>query len=282
MSQQRQQQQQHKWGYSNDLIGPSEWPKYFHTGQYQSPINILVNNCRHVTQSTCCHQHSSGEAAESYQVKQKIQRDHHQRSVHEARIHDRLKSSLRIGPNRRAHLDSVGEDHHRSLSASSSGSQNSSKSTSSSSPGRKGNNNYDDDDDNDENDNVSSGSSNNSSDYDQDGFEDEEEKNGRQMITSSSSSSSSSSSETTTTIRYNEYKRQQQQPNTCCVTQVQNTRHCESRKKIFLGYPRYLNTMQLCNTGHNWQVNLPPEIATHTRKCFHSIFSTLFLSTKSS
>lgn len=255
------QQQQHKWGYSGGLIGPNEWPKYFHTGQYQSPINILVNNCKHVTQSTCCHHHS-GEAAESYQVKQKIQRDH-QRSVHEARLHDRLKSSLRIGSNRRAHLDSAGEDHHRSLSTSSSGSQNSS--TSSSSPDHKGNKNNNNN--NNDDDNTSGGSSNNSSDYDQDGFEDEEEKNDKHTLTTLSSSSSSE----TTTIRYNEYKRQQHQTNTCCVTQVQNTRHCVSRKKIFLGYPRYLNAMQLCNTGHNWQVNLPPEIATHTRKCLQSI-----------
>jgi len=46
----------------------------------------------------------------------------------------------------------------------------------------------------------------------------------------------------------------------------QNTRFCTSAKKIFLGYPRYLDSVQICNTGHGWQVNVPPELATHTRK----------------
>lgn len=47
--------------------------------------------------------------------------------------------------------------------------------------------------------------------------------------------------------------------------QTQNTRYCRTNKKIFLGYPRYLSSMQLCNTGHAWQINLPPELAHHTR-----------------
>lgn len=54
-----------------------------------------------------------------------------------------------------------------------------------------------------------------------------------------------------------------------CNTQrrpQQNTRLCATNKKIFLGYPRYVNTMQLCNTGHAWQLNLPEELADHTRK----------------
>lgn len=48
--------------------------------------------------------------------------------------------------------------------------------------------------------------------------------------------------------------------------QEQNTRFCVTNKKIFLGYPRYLNSLQLTNTGHSWQINLPPELEVHTRK----------------
>lgn len=259
-------QQQHKWGYSGDLIGPNEWPKYFHTGQHQSPINILVNNCRHVAQSTCCHQN------DKHVYERQNIHDHKLVNDHEARLHERLRNSLQIGSShhRRAHLDSVGsEDHHRSPSTSSSGSHNSSFS---SSPDiEKINNN------NNKNKNNSSG--NNSSDYDQDGFGDEdyeddyerdydeERDKSKGRYKQKSSSSNSATSSEATTIRFNDCKRKQQQTGTCCVTQVQNTRHCVSRKKIFLGYPRYLNTMQLCNTGHNWQVNLPSELAAHTRKC---------------
>lgn len=50
-------------------------------------------------------------------------------------------------------------------------------------------------------------------------------------------------------------------------SRLQNTRHVVSLRKLFLGYPRFMNTMQVCNTGHNWQVNLPNELANHTRKC---------------
>lgn len=46
----------------------------------------------------------------------------------------------------------------------------------------------------------------------------------------------------------------------------QNTRFCVTNKKIFLGYPRFLNTVKLSNTGHGWQVEMPPELACHTRK----------------
>lgn len=45
---------------------------------------------------------------------------------------------------------------------------------------------------------------------------------------------------------------------------VQRTRFCTSNHKIFLGYPRYLSSMQLCNTGHSWQVSLPEELTSHT------------------
>lgn len=243
--------EQQKWGYSGDLVSPNEWPKYFHTGRHQSPINILVTNCRHVSQSTCCHQ------VDKHVQQQKVKHD-------EARLYNRLKDSLQISSShyRRAHLDSVGsEDHHRSPSTSSAGSHNSSSSTSS--QGNKLRN-----------------SSNNSSDYDQNGLDEYErdyyeERKGRHKSSSSNSSSNSNSatSSETTTMRLNDDKRKrQQQTNSCCVTQVQNTRHCVSKKKMFLGYPRYLNTMQLCNTGHNWQVNLPPELANHTCKFFGEIF----------
>lgn len=80
---------------------------------------------------------------------------------------------------------------------------------------------------------------------------------------SSSSSSSSSYSTRPTDEDSDEYDKSQADFHN---KSRQNTRKCVSNKKIFLGYPRYLNSMQLCNTGHNWQVNLPPELATHTRK----------------
>lgn len=48
--------------------------------------------------------------------------------------------------------------------------------------------------------------------------------------------------------------------------QHQQTRFVVSKRKLFLGYPRYLHSMQLCNTGHGWQVDLPAELAEHTRE----------------
>jgi hypothetical protein len=47
---------------------------------------------------------------------------------------------------------------------------------------------------------------------------------------------------------------------------LQNTRYCGTNKKVFLGYPRYLNSVRLSNTGHGWQIDIPPELAYHTRK----------------
>lgn len=47
---------------------------------------------------------------------------------------------------------------------------------------------------------------------------------------------------------------------------AQNTRYCATNKKIFLGYPRYLNSVALSNTGHGWQVDMPSELACHTSK----------------
>lgn len=46
----------------------------------------------------------------------------------------------------------------------------------------------------------------------------------------------------------------------------QNTRFCATNKKLFLGYPRYLNSIKLRNTGHAWQIDLPAELAEHTRE----------------
>lgn len=46
----------------------------------------------------------------------------------------------------------------------------------------------------------------------------------------------------------------------------QATRFCTSKRKLFLGYPRYLDKIRLENTGHNWQVNIPPELSLHTCK----------------
>lgn len=59
----------------------------------------------------------------------------------------------------------------------------------------------------------------------------------------------------------NNNKQQQKQ-----IGDIQNTRYCATNKKIFLGYPRYLNNIKLCNTGHAWQIDMPPEVAQHTCK----------------
>lgn len=47
----------------------------------------------------------------------------------------------------------------------------------------------------------------------------------------------------------------------------QETRFCTSKRKLFLGYPRYLGNIQLDNNGHAWQANIPTQIGKHTRKC---------------
>lgn len=44
----------------------------------------------------------------------------------------------------------------------------------------------------------------------------------------------------------------------------QLTKYCASKRKLFLGYPRYLDKIKIDNTGHNWQVNIPAELSTHT------------------
>lgn len=136
-------------------------------------------------------------------------------------------------PRRRSHLDSVGEDereHERSLSTSSAGSSTST---------------------------------------------------GRDEMFSSESGNDDDSDEKTT-IQDNqchaalEDARKRRTSNKQCnrlehhqkhYQQQQNTRYVVSLRKVFLGYPRFMNTMQLFNTGHNWQVNLPNELANHTRKC---------------
>lgn len=46
----------------------------------------------------------------------------------------------------------------------------------------------------------------------------------------------------------------------------QKTRFCRSNKKIFLGYPRYLQQLRLTNTGHGWQADIPIELSCHTCK----------------
>lgn len=183
---------QHNWGYTEDLIGPDEWPKHFKTGQYQSPINILLPDCcdRFGQQQSCC------------------KRD----EIHETRrLPERMRLALRLSDKRRVHLDSEGETHQRSSSASSSASGSRSP------VGRESE-------------------------------EDERSDDERESFESSKR-------------RCKQLQLQQQK-----MCQVQNTRRLVSHKKIFLGYPRYLSSMSLCNTGHNWQVNLPPELATHTRK----------------
>lgn len=220
------------WGYSNDLIGPEEWPKYFRTGQHQSPINILVDNCEQAaSQSTCCQQldrHQQNKSAPTHEARQ---------------LHDRLRDTLQVSGHRRAHLNSTGEDHHRSSSTSSSGSQNSF------SPNNRYNSNTSSDCDDEDNNN-----NNNQAEVQEKAAKASHNKHGERK--------QYCPSDALEVQRDNK----QRAGGTCCLTQVQNTRHCVSRKKIFLGYPRYLNTMQICNTGHNWQVNLPPELANHTRK----------------
>lgn len=46
----------------------------------------------------------------------------------------------------------------------------------------------------------------------------------------------------------------------------QETRFCTSKRKLFLGYPRYLGVVALENNGHAWQANIPTQISQHTRK----------------
>lgn len=46
----------------------------------------------------------------------------------------------------------------------------------------------------------------------------------------------------------------------------QETRFCISKRKLFLGYPRYLDMVALENNGHAWQANIPSQISQHTRK----------------
>lgn len=46
----------------------------------------------------------------------------------------------------------------------------------------------------------------------------------------------------------------------------QNTRYLISKRKLFLGYPRFLAQVELVNTGHAWQVNIPAAIGQHTRE----------------
>lgn len=52
----------------------------------------------------------------------------------------------------------------------------------------------------------------------------------------------------------------------CTKHGEQNTRFVATKRKLFLGYPRFLHSMQLCNTGHGWQVSLDEHLAEHTRK----------------
>lgn len=46
----------------------------------------------------------------------------------------------------------------------------------------------------------------------------------------------------------------------------QRTRYCFTNKKIFIGYPRYIEAVPLCNTGHSWQINIPADLSVHTCK----------------
>lgn len=195
------------WGYAPDhSVAPDQWPKYYATGAYQSPINILVDHCERLKGSTCCHSRPLDEQCPA----------------------TRLRDSLQVTPaaaKRRSHLDSAGEDQRHVNGSSGSSSK-------SSSPSQHF--------------------------YGQDDYDEDEHEN-----------SSGSARDCKETNSNNNNNNNDNQINRCYQKQAvlqQNTRFCVSHKKIFLGYPRYLSTMQLCNTGHGWQVNLPGELATHTRK----------------
>lgn len=223
------QQQNHApdWGYAPNQLTPEKWPQYFEAGEQQSPINILLNTCRHCSNatgsgnrgSTCCR----GTLIDKTQ--------------NIASLTSKFREQTALNrPPRRSHLDSVGEEereHGRSLSASSAGS-----SESSSSAGRD--------------DTFSSESGNDDSDEKTaiDNGQCQRRLNSKQC----------NRLEHHHNMKHHHHQQQQQ---------LQNTRYVVSLRKVFLGYPRFMNTMQLFNTGHNWQVNLPNELANHTRKfCF--------------
>lgn len=211
--------QQHEWTYDdNDECGPKEWPKYYKTGDHQSPINILIDpQSASYHAITCC----AGRLKETLQI---ITNDSNKRN-HDSR-HQQSHAIYRT------HLDSIGEhpngdDYNNCESSSPPGSTTSSNR---SSPTQASGSDYFDEDD----------SSNGEKD---DGYSGQNKKN----------------------KKCNNGQKKQ-------IFRIrQNTRFCISNKKMFLGYPRYLNSMELENTGHSWQVTLPKELTTHTRKLYNEL-----------
>lgn len=218
----------HKWSYDDqDECGPNKWSKYYRTGEHQSPINILVDAHRVSHQAvTCC----AGRLKESLKL---VTNDNIEIKARDLRQQHR--------PVYRRHLDSIGEDSqannndnssNNSNSSSPSGSASSSASSSNRSSPMQAESSGDFFDDDVDFNNIAD---NNNID---DGYSGQNDKSSRRKC-----------SKKNLTIKLR-----------------QNSRFCISNKKIFLGYPRYLNSMELQNTGHSWQVSLPEELSAHTRK----------------
>lgn len=222
------QDEAEEWGYGGHLVKPEQWNKFYKVGSRQSPIDILVEQCD-------LHQHNH---------------NHHQlqNCYEHNQLPKQLKNNLNInGSNQgqprqqhivrtRIHLDSSGEQDNEHLRSPSTSSNGSSSANSSPSHSRNGFNNDEDLYYNDGDGNADRNNNNNDDD------------DGRRTTGGANNKLAG---------HRGLGKRQELE---------QRTRRCISNKKIFLGYPRYLSSMRLCNTGHNWQINLAPEISAHTRK----------------
>lgn len=229
------------WGYESQQIGPSEWPKYYQTGKFQSPINILVDFCAITNNnSNQASHHSKHRTSSSSSSKDNRPTCCCNGSAHDLELssqQQKLATSLR-----RTHLDSIGEDdhnHQRNPSASAS-------SSASSSPVQNTDSSSCDDD------------------YDLT----RATKCTKHQRSTSKHNSSLMTTTTTTTKCVDCFPSAHHGSSAPSkgrsLVSEQNTRHCVSNKKLFLGYPRYMSNIQLCNTGHSWQINIPPELARHT------------------
>lgn len=236
---------QTSWGYAGHVCGPGEWPKKFPTGTRQSPINISTFLD---TRSTCCQhgngniQHhqsrlfatAAGQVSASHELASRMSGAHISSNNNDSTnepVSGRLTVGVkqtRVAKHTRAHLDSgVCElDLESSSSSGYSHARNSSGGSSASSSPLFGEPQQDS--------NLDNGIGRHSK---QTYHEDDNNNNHVVNVRNSNQ-----------------------------IHTGQNTRHCVSKRKIFLGYPRYLETVQLSNTGHNWQVDIPPEIGLNTRK----------------
>lgn len=200
------QEKKFDWNYDESSgRGPSKWSKHFVTGNRQSPINIITSDLyQSISKLTCC----NGQLIESNydQTQNELTLLNEQLSsfkMGQANNNNSNNNKIKFGSNRRAHLDSIGEDER-------------------------------DDPDSGRMSTPENGNDNYNNLFEQQNLTNEQ--NGKTNLESGSK---------------------------------QKTRYFTSRRKLFLGYPRYLDKMKIENTGHNWQVNIPPELSLHTRKLFY-------------